>query len=112
MPPEQSKPEGLTRRELFERLARMAGLVAVTGGSGELIRRTLCNGGKPTLSLCDRCGVFEDCRLPEARAQRRKGLGLVTPVRRRGDGDVAAEQPLCEDGKARRAEAAEHKTEA
>ena len=106
MQPEQPKQRGLTRRELFERLARlgwMAGLVAVAGGSVEMIRRALGNGGKPTLGLCARCGVFEDCRLPEARAQRRRGLGLVTPLRRRRDGNAAAAQPLCEEGKAQRA---------
>ena len=103
MQSEQSNHKGVTRRRFFEHLARIAGLAAVAGGSAALIRRTLCSGGKPTLSLCARCGVFEDCRLPEARAQRRKGLGLVTPVRRRRDGTAAAEQPLCEDGKARRA---------
>jgi len=103
MQPEQSNHKGVTRRRFFEHLARMAGLIAVAGGSAALIRRTLSPGGKPTLSLCARCGVFEDCRLPEARAQRRKGLGLVTPVRRRKDGDVAAEQPLCREGRARKA---------
>ncbi len=103
MQSEQPNDKGVTRRRFFEHLARIAGLVAVAGGAAALIRRSLGGGGDPTGSPCARCPILQRCSLPEARLQQRKGLGLVTPVRRRKDGDIAAEQPLCEEGRARQA---------
>ena len=103
MASEQSNHKGVTRRRFFEHLARIAGLVAVAGGAAALIRRSLGGSGDPTGSPCARCPILQRCSLPEAGLQRRKGLGLVTPVRRRKDGDVVKDQPLCEEGKARQA---------
>ena len=102
MAQERTKTEHMTRRGLLGHLARLAGLAAVTLGAGTLIgrrvRRGAASGGG---SLCARCPVFEGCRLPEARTQRRKGLGIVTPVRRSRQGSETSGDPICAEGKVR-----------
>lgn len=91
---EKTRPttSSLSRRSWLRDAARWLGLGALSLVSGSLIWRALGRGAIGG-SACDGCPGLVRCDLPEAVASRRRGLGVVTPVRMARPGaevDVAA----------------------
>ena len=91
--------EGLnTRREMFGRLGRWVGLLALGAVVARLVtaRRAAGTSGaprRPFSSRCGECPALNVCLLPEAEAARGQGVGLVGAAR--GPVGAGPVRPFC-----------------
>ena len=97
--PAEKRP--MNRRELFGRLGRWVGLVALGAVVARLTLGRRAAGtsggpGRPFSSRCGACPAINVCLLPEAEAARGQGVGLVGAAR--GPLGTAPVRPLCRPG--------------
>jgi hypothetical protein len=91
----------INRREMFGRLGRWLGLVALGAVAARLTvgRQVGKSGGpvRPFSSRCAACPAINVCLLPEAETARTQGVGLVGAVR--GAPGAGPVLPFCRAGK-------------